>query len=68
MVASVSPKLIKSLFAAYDEQAGVYGVMFFINGEWTYVLVDDRLPVGASGGPLFAYASCYPPPPQQHIN
>jgi len=38
----------------YDIKVGVYGVRFCIDGEWTYVVIDDWMPVGADGELLYA--------------
>ena len=58
-IASDRPKDIEELFACWDEQAGVYGVMFFKQGGWEWVIVDDFVPitVDRSGGRFPLYAS-----------
>ena len=33
---------------------GVYSVRFWRDGQWRIVVVDDRIPCGADGGPCFA--------------
>ena len=35
--------LIERLCVNRDEEVGVYGFLFFRDGEWTYIIVDDRL-------------------------
>jgi len=45
---------IKKLFLKYDIDVGVYGIRFCVDGEWTYVIVDDWMPVDASGALLYA--------------
>ncbi|KAI8805719.1 hypothetical protein BJ742DRAFT_819744 [Cladochytrium replicatum] len=37
------PKLIERICVARDERIGVYGFVFFRDGEWTSVVVDDQL-------------------------
>lgn len=44
--AMISPKVLNPF--------GVYTVRFFIDGAWRYVVVDDFLPLGADGRPVFA--------------
>lgn len=45
-------------FAAWDAEVGVYGVLFFVNGAWTWVIVDDLIAVDGGGRrPLFACSS-----------
>eukprot|EP01098_Paradermamoeba_levis_P003272 TRINITY_DN1511_c0_g1_i2.p1 TRINITY_DN1511_c0_g1~~TRINITY_DN1511_c0_g1_i2.p1 ORF type:complete len:415 (-),score=125.19 TRINITY_DN1511_c0_g1_i2:483-1688(-) len=39
---------------AHDCQVGVYGFLFFKNGAWTPVVVDDYVPVGQDGLPILA--------------
>lgn len=40
---SVNPDLVERLCVEKNEQHGVYGFVFFRDGEWTHVVVDDRL-------------------------
>lgn len=35
-------------------QYGVYAVKFFKNSQWVTVIIDDLIPVGVSGKPVFA--------------
>mmetsp|Transcript_24955 Transcript_24955/g.70270 ORF Transcript_24955/g.70270 Transcript_24955/m.70270 type:complete len:808 (+) Transcript_24955:83-2506(+) len=45
---------IRRVFIKYDTEVGVYGVRFCLDGEWTYVIVDDLMPVDANGRLLYA--------------
>ena len=38
---SVKPGLVEKLCVARDEAVGVYGFVFFRDGQWTSVIVDD---------------------------
>lgn len=40
---SAKRELIDRLCVARDEQVGVYGFVFFRDGEWIYEVVDDKL-------------------------
>lgn len=40
---SGKPELIEKLCVARDERVGVYGFVFFRDGEWISEVVDDRL-------------------------
>lgn len=40
---SGKPELIERLCVARDEKVGVYGFVFFRDGEWVSEVVDDRL-------------------------
>jgi len=33
---------------------GVYALRFFVNAEWMEVVIDDRIPVGKDGLPVFS--------------
>jgi len=49
--------IIKDLIVENYGKQGLYGVKFFINGQWNTVLVDDRLPCifeGSQWKPIFA--------------
>ena len=37
-------KLVNKLLVNHSVELGVYGIMFFANCEWTYVIVDDYFP------------------------
>ncbi|CAI5977297.1 unnamed protein product [Closterium sp. NIES-64] len=37
------PKLLKSICVARDERVGVYGFIFFRDGEWISEVIDDQL-------------------------
>jgi len=43
MSISAMPELITRLCVARDEKCGVYGFVFFRDGEWLYEVIDDRL-------------------------
>jgi hypothetical protein len=51
---ATKPELLMSLFTAVDVVEGKYTLQFFKNGEWMEVHIDDRLPCGTDGQPLFA--------------
>ncbi|KAF2963819.1 hypothetical protein GQX73_g9765 [Xylaria multiplex] len=40
---SNKPSLIEQVCVARDEQVGVYGFVFHRDGEWTSVIIDDKL-------------------------
>ncbi|RDI78654.1 Methylenetetrahydrofolate reductase 2 [Venturia inaequalis] len=46
---SGKPELIEKLCIARDEKVGVYGFVFFRDGEWISEVVDDRLALHHSG-------------------
>ena len=58
-VASARRELLRSVFVAHDVEKGVYGVRLFLNGAWTYVVVDDYVAVDDEGEKL--YAKCGDP-------
>eukprot|EP00929_Paragymnodinium_shiwhaense_P057920 TRINITY_DN2900_c1_g1_i1.p1 TRINITY_DN2900_c1_g1~~TRINITY_DN2900_c1_g1_i1.p1 ORF type:complete len:1079 (-),score=306.06 TRINITY_DN2900_c1_g1_i1:91-3216(-) len=58
-IAAHGEDMIEKLFVRYDVDVGVYGIRFCIDGEWTYVIIDDLMPVDESGGLL--YARCQDP-------
>jgi hypothetical protein len=43
MAISASDELIKNLCVAKDEKVGVYGFVFYRDGEWIYEVIDDKL-------------------------
>ncbi|PPJ60075.1 hypothetical protein CBER1_07581 [Cercospora berteroae] len=43
MAVSAKKELIERLCVARDEKVGVYGFVFYRNGEWTYEVIDDKL-------------------------
>ncbi|CAE7581547.1 DEK1 [Symbiodinium microadriaticum] len=45
---------VRTVFPAYDIQVGVYGVLFNMEGHYTYVIVDDYLAADGSGRPKWA--------------
>jgi hypothetical protein len=44
-LASHSSDALQQLFVARDEECGIYGVCFFKNGSWEWVIVDDFIAV-----------------------
>eukprot|EP00933_Yihiella_yeosuensis_P050091 TRINITY_DN47853_c0_g1_i1.p1 TRINITY_DN47853_c0_g1~~TRINITY_DN47853_c0_g1_i1.p1 ORF type:complete len:833 (-),score=192.82 TRINITY_DN47853_c0_g1_i1:41-2539(-) len=53
-VSGNNERAIGKLFLDYDIESGVYGVRFCLDGEWTYVIIDDYMPVDAHGRLLYA--------------
>lgn len=43
MAVSAKKELIESLCVARDEKIGVYGFVFYRDGEWIYEVIDDKL-------------------------
>lgn len=43
MAVSAKKELIDRLCVARDEKVGVYGFVFFRDGEWIYEVIDDKL-------------------------
>ncbi|KYG49847.1 hypothetical protein M433DRAFT_139740 [Acidomyces richmondensis BFW] len=43
MAVSAKKELIENLCVARDEKVGVYGFVFFRDGEWIYEVIDDKL-------------------------
>jgi hypothetical protein len=58
-MASHREKALHKIFIKYDVDVGVYGIRFCVNGEWTYVIVDDWMPVDYNGELM--YAKCKDP-------
>mmetsp|Transcript_69856 Transcript_69856/g.195315 ORF Transcript_69856/g.195315 Transcript_69856/m.195315 type:complete len:265 (-) Transcript_69856:1122-1916(-) len=57
VIAASHPELIRRLFIREALQPGApVGVRLFVDGEWRIVLVDQRVPVGPTGRPLFGRA------------
>ncbi|KAI9327934.1 hypothetical protein DFJ73DRAFT_904577 [Zopfochytrium polystomum] len=50
------PALLRRLFVARDEEVGVYGFVFFRDGQWVSVVVDDQLFVTSPDYGRFEYA------------
>jgi hypothetical protein len=49
--------LLRFLFASTAlASQGIYTIRFFKNGRWKYVNIDDRIPCGPTGQPLYARA------------
>jgi len=58
-VAGVREEAIARMFVRHDVDAGVYGVRFNVDGEWTHVVIDDYLAVDDAGQLL--YSRCKDP-------
>ena len=43
MAVSAKKELIENLCVARDEKVGVYGFVFYRDGEWIYEVIDDKL-------------------------
>ena len=52
-----APGAVPALFVLPPTAEGAVCVRFFRGGRWTPVAIDDRLPCGAGGRPLFAQSS-----------
>lgn len=59
-LSAADPASIQRLIAAYDVDAGVYGVVFFKCGGWEWVIVDDFVATRKerSGAVSLMYANC----------
>lgn len=62
VLAGSRPDAIQNLFVAYDISAGVYGIRFWKDGRWTYVIIDDYVPTTLTTQtkrvvPAYAYCS-----------
>lgn len=53
-VAAHNPSAIRKCFIRYNVEMGVYGVRFNLDGEWTYIIVDDIFPVDQYGRLIYA--------------
>ncbi|CAG8552746.1 7108_t:CDS:2 [Ambispora gerdemannii] len=54
--------VIETICVARDEQVGVYGFIFFKDGDWVSTVVDDQLFVSTIGGSsVIAVAQCKDP-------
>merc|ERR1719183_2262784 len=58
-MASHKGAALPKIFIKYDVDVGVYGVRFCVDGEWTFVIVDDWFPVDSYGDLI--YAKCKDP-------
>ncbi|CAK0867761.1 unnamed protein product, partial [Prorocentrum cordatum] len=58
-IAAVNGSDVQKFFIKYDVDVGVYGVRFNVDGEWTYTIVDDYMPVDENGELL--YSRCQDP-------
>ncbi len=43
MAISAKKDLVEKLCVARDELVGVYGFVFYRDGEWVYEVIDDKL-------------------------
>jgi len=51
------PKLLQGLFVTKElNRIGCYQIMFFSNGEWKSITIDDSLPIHSYGGLAFSKA------------
>ena len=50
-VLAAQPELVRALFGGYDPALGVAALRLFKDNAWTAVVVDDRVPCAAGGGP-----------------
>lgn len=48
------PENVHSCFMSYDVDVGVYGIRFYLDGEWYHTVIDDWMPVDEYGRLLFA--------------
>ena len=53
-VAAANRRLLRDLFVHHDIAKGVYGVRLYLNGSWSYVLVDDWVAIDEEGEMLYA--------------
>jgi len=53
-VVSNNANAIRKLFIKYDFNVGVFGVRFNVSGEWTWVVIDDWMPVDQYDRLLYA--------------
>ena len=47
-------KFLNQLLVHYSIELGVYGIMFFADGEWTYVIIDDWFPFDEDDEPYLS--------------
>lgn len=52
---SNNDQAIKKMFYAYDIETGVYGIRLNVDGEWTYTIIDDVMPIDEYGNILYAH-------------
>ncbi|CAE7808057.1 ADL1 [Symbiodinium microadriaticum] len=48
------PDNVRSCFLEHDIDVGVYGIRFFLDGEWYHTIIDDWMPVDQYGRLLYA--------------
>lgn len=54
-VVAVKPAILKHLFVKVDSKRGEYKLRFYREGKWEEVTIDDRIPCGADGKPVFGH-------------
>lgn len=54
-VVAVRPQILKHLFVKIDPKRGEYTLRFYREGKWEEVTIDDRIPCGQDGLPVFAH-------------
>uniref|UniRef100_A0A7S4LQH2 Calpain catalytic domain-containing protein n=1 Tax=Oxyrrhis marina TaxID=2969 RepID=A0A7S4LQH2_OXYMA len=59
-VIAMRPSLARSMFIASDPQKGLYVVRLYVNGGWTFVAVDDLIPMDPFDRPLCATSQYFP--------
>ena len=53
MAVAERENFLHELVVNYSIELGVYGIMFFVNGGWSYVIIDDYVPVNLDEGCLY---------------
>jgi len=46
------PRVLHSMFVHADPEMGLYAIRMYINGVWTFVLVDDYVPIDEFNKPM----------------
>eukprot|EP01112_Ceratiomyxa_fruticulosa_P010738 TRINITY_DN2856_c0_g1_i1.p1 TRINITY_DN2856_c0_g1~~TRINITY_DN2856_c0_g1_i1.p1 ORF type:complete len:614 (-),score=139.62 TRINITY_DN2856_c0_g1_i1:132-1973(-) len=54
-VVATKPQILKFLFVKADPLRGEYHLRFYREGKWEEVRIDDRIPCGSDGRPVFAH-------------
>lgn len=47
------PSILRNLFFDIDSQAGRYTIRLYHGGKWRHICIDDRIPIGKNGRPVF---------------
>jgi len=55
-VLGATPGRIEKCLVAHDQTIGVYGFVFYKNGKWITVVIDDYLPFDEYGNYVFAHS------------